>query len=84
MKLTVRNKNQHSIKDQNKNQHSIKDQTKFTFPGVDGALRRKSAFTNFGVSSSHRVEKCQQSSTHRRAIEFSSRAVSSRAPAAAQ
>ena len=34
--MNVRNKNQ---------QNPIKDQNQFTFPGVDGALRRKSAFT---------------------------------------
>ena len=45
------------LKVQNKNQHSIKDQNKFTFPGVDGALRRKPAFTYFGHQPRQGVEK---------------------------
>ena len=63
MKLTVRNKTQHSIKDQNK----------FTFPGVDGSTEKKISIhlkrgdPNFGQSSHREIH--EQSST-RRAIEF--------------
>ena len=53
LKISVRNKSQHTIRDPNKSQHSIRDPNKsqrlirdpniFTFPEVDRALRRESA-----------------------------------------
>ena len=53
LKISVRNKSQHTIRDPNKRQHSIRDPNKsqrlirdpniFTFPEVDRALRRESA-----------------------------------------
>merc|ERR1719458_1785981 len=69
MKLTVRNKTQHSIKDQNK----------FTFPGVDEStekkisIRLKRGDPNFGQSSHREIH--EQSST-RRTIEFTEFSIS--------